>query len=92
MRRFPARVTAARELPGGGEFGMEYLAAALTMALPAMTSALAQAWTATHAMDGMARQPEAAADIRGSLVLPLAFMEALTLFSFVIALLLWIKI
>lgn len=71
---------------------MQFFAAALVMALPAMMSAFAQAWTATHAMDGMARQPEAAGEIRNSLFLPLAFMEALTLFSFVIALLLWLKI
>ncbi len=52
---------------------------------------LSQGWATTRAMEGMARQPEAAGDIRGTLLIALAFMEALTLFSFVIALLLWIK-
>jgi len=40
-------------------------------------------------MEGTARQPEAAGDIRTTLILALAFIEALTLFSFVIAILLW---
>jgi F-type H+-transporting ATPase subunit c len=43
-------------------------------------------------MEGMARQPEAAGDIRTTLIIALAFMEALTLFAFVIAILLWTTI
>jgi len=43
-------------------------------------------------MEGIARQPEVAGEIRTTLLIALAFMEALTLFSFVIAILLWTKI
>ena len=43
-------------------------------------------------MEGIARQPEASGDIRTTLILALAFIEALTLFSFVVAILLWTKI
>lgn len=71
---------------------MNFLAVMLAIALPAMMSALAQGWTASRAMESIARQPEASADIRSTVLLALAFMEALTLFSFVIALLLWIKV
>ncbi|MBE3583209.1 MAG: ATP synthase F0 subunit C [Limnochordaceae bacterium] len=70
---------------------MNFIAVTLAIALPAMMSALAQGWTASRAMESIARQPEAGAEIRSTVLLALAFMEALTLFSFVIALLLWIK-
>jgi len=60
--------------------------------LAAFGSAIGQGIATRGAMDGIARQPEASGDIRTSLILALAFMEALTLFSFVIAILLWTKI
>ncbi|MBE3599455.1 MAG: ATP synthase F0 subunit C [Limnochordaceae bacterium] len=50
-----------------------------------MMSAFGQGWATTRAVESMARQPEAAGEIRGALLIALAFMEALTLFSFVIA-------
>lgn len=65
-----------------------FFAVAATIVLPAVASALSQAWATSKAMESMARQPEAAGDMRGALVLALAFMEALTLFAFVIAFLL----
>jgi len=71
---------------------LAFIGVALAIALPALGSALGQGNTAGHAMEGIARQPEAANDIRTTLLLSLAFMEALTLFSFVIAILLWTKI
>ncbi|MBC7346962.1 MAG: ATP synthase F0 subunit C [Clostridia bacterium] len=71
---------------------LAFIGVALAIALPAFGSALGQGNAAGHAMEGMARQPEAANDIRTTLLLALAFMEALTLFSFVIAILLWTKI
>ncbi|MFO7310983.1 MAG: ATP synthase F0 subunit C [Bacillota bacterium] len=67
-------------------------AVALAIALPAMTSALSQAWATSKAMESMSRQPEAAGDMRTALLIALAFMEALTLFSFVIAILLWTRL
>lgn len=71
---------------------MELLPVTLTIALPAMMSAFSQGWATSRAVESIARQPEAAGDIRGTLILALAFMEALTLFSFVIALLLWLRV
>ncbi|MBO8142650.1 MAG: ATP synthase F0 subunit C [Firmicutes bacterium] len=64
-------------------------AVALAVALPAMVSALSQGMATSKAMESMSRQPEAAGDMRSALLIALAFMEALTLFAFVIAILLW---
>lgn len=72
--------------------GLAYLGAALAVALAAFGSAIGQGMASRAAMEGTARQPEAAGDIRTTLILALAFIEALTLFSFVIAILLWTKI
>lgn len=67
-------------------------AVALTIVLPAVVSALAQAWSTTTAMNAMSRQPEAADTMRGALLVALAFMEALTLFALVIAFMLLGKV
>lgn len=69
-----------------------FLGVALAIGLAALGSALGQGRAAAAAMEGIARQPEASGDIRTTLLLALAFIEALTLFSFVIAILLWTKI
>jgi len=67
-------------------------AVALTIALPAMTSALSQALATAKAMESMARQPEAAGNMRTALMIALAFMEALVLFALVVAILMWVKV
>jgi len=69
-----------------------FFAVALTVMLPAIASALSQAWSTVTTMNAMSRQPEAAGHMRSLLLPALAFMEALTLIAFVIALLLWIKV
>jgi len=70
----------------------ELVAVGMTIAFVAIASAISQGWVGSRAMDAMARQPESAGTIQTSLVLSLAFIEALTLFTFVIAVLLWTKI
>lgn len=70
---------------------MEFFATALAIMLPALGSAIAQGWATAAAMQGISRQPEAAGDIRATLILSLAFIEALTLFGLVVAILIWIK-
>ena len=72
--------------------GLIFISVGLTIGLAAFGTALAQGNASRAAMEGIARQPESAGDIRTTLILALAFMEALTLFSFVIAILLWTKI
>lgn len=68
-----------------------FLAVSLTVMIPALVSALCQGWSTTTAVNGMSRQPEAAGEIRTTLLVALAFMEALTLFCFVVAILIWVK-
>ncbi|MGI6319324.1 MAG: ATP synthase F0 subunit C [Dethiobacteria bacterium] len=72
--------------------GLAYVGAALAVCLAALGSGIGQGIATRGAMEGIARQPEASGDIRTTLILALAFMEALTLFSFVISILLWTKI
>ena len=71
---------------------LAFLGVALAIGLVGLATALAQGNAAARAMESIARQPEAAGEIRTSLILAMAFMEALTLFAFVIALLMWTKI
>ncbi len=61
------------------------IAAALTIALSTIAPAIAQGVTARSAMEAIARQPEAAGDIRSTLVIALALMEALTIYGLLIA-------
>ena len=68
------------------------IAAALTLAVTAVATALAQGFTASKAMDAIARQPEAAGGIRGSLVISLALMGALTIYGMLVAFMLIGKI
>lgn len=68
------------------------IAAALAIALSTVFPALAQGKAAKAALEGMARQPEAAKDIRSALLLSLALMEALTIYGLLIAFMLIGKI
>lgn len=72
--------------------GIIALAAALSVALSAAATAIGQAMAASKAMDAIARQPEAAGDIRTSLILSLGLMEALTIYGLLVAFLLVGKI
>ena len=74
------------------EKGLIAIAAALVLAVVGAVTALSQGKTASHAMDAIARQPEAAGDIRGSLILSLALMEALTIYAMLVAFMLVGKI
>ena len=68
------------------------IAAALAIAISTIFPALAQGRTAKAAMEGIARQPDAAKDIRSSLIVSLAMMEALTIYGLLIAFMLIAKI
>ena len=88
------REQAAEEIAGaaGELIENEENAAALVLSITAFGTAIAQGLTASHAMDAIARQPEAAGDIRGSLILSLALMEALTIYGMLVAFMLVGKI
>ncbi|MGI6225643.1 MAG: ATP synthase F0 subunit C [Peptococcales bacterium] len=68
--------------------GLIAIAAALSVAIATIAPALAQGNAAGKAMEAIARQPEAAGEIRTSLIISLAFMEALTIYGLLIAFLL----
>ena len=64
------------------------LAAALAIGLSSIGPGIGQGNAAGQAVEGIARQPEAEGKIRGTLLLTLAFMESLTIYGLVIALVL----
>ena len=72
--------------------GMIALAAAIALAVSTIFPALAQGLTAKSAMESIARQPDAAKDIRSALIIALAMMEALTIYGLLIAFMLMAKI
>ena len=72
--------------------GLIAVAAALAIGIAAFGSALGQGNVASKALEGMARQPEAAGMLRTNMILPLAFIESLSIYALVIAFLLAAKI
>lgn len=69
-------------------FSMMAIAAALSIGLAATGAALGQGRAAAAALEGIARNPGAADKLQTPLLLSLAFMEALGILAFVIAILL----
>ena len=55
------------------------------MALSTLGPGIGQGIAASKAMEAMARQPEAAGNIRSSMIIALALMEALTIYGLLIA-------
>lgn len=68
------------------------LAAALAIAVSTIFPALGQGLTSKAAMESIARQPDAAGDIRSTLIISLALMEALTIYGLLIGFMLTTKI
>ena len=62
------------------------VASGLSVGLAAIGPGIGQGTAAAQAVEGIARQPEAENQIRGTLLLSLAFMEALTIYGLVVAL------
>jgi F-type H+-transporting ATPase subunit c len=65
------------------------LAAAIAIGLAALGGTTAQGRATAAALEGIARQPSAAARIQTPMILGLALIESLVLFTWVIALFLW---
>lgn len=72
--------------------GIIAIAAALTIAVSTIAPAISQGVTAKTAMESIARQPDAAKDIRSTLIISLALMEALTIYGLLIAFMLVAKV
>lgn len=72
--------------------GLIAIAAAIAIAVSTIAPALGQGKTAKAAMESIARQPDAAKEIRSTLIIALALMEALTIYGLLIAFMLIGKI
>ena len=64
------------------------VAAGLAVGLAAIGPGIGQGSASQGAVEATARQPEAEGKIRGTLLLSLAFMESLTIYGLVVALVL----
>jgi F-type H+-transporting ATPase subunit c len=86
----PGIALAADAAAGGGDWVKPdaALAAGLGFGLPAGLCGLGQGRAAGSAVDAMARQPGNTNRIQTAMILGLAFIESLTLFVFVIAVIL----
>jgi len=62
------------------------IAAAVSVGLAAIGPGIGQGIASGSAVEAIARQPESETAIRGTLLLSLAFMEALTIYGLVVAL------
>ena len=62
------------------------VAAAIAVGFAGLGPGIGQGNAAGQAVEGIARQPEVENQIRGTLLLSLAFMEALTIYGLVVSL------
>ncbi len=67
---------------------LAYLAAGFGAGLAAIGAGIGIGWLASSSMEGAARQPEAAGDIRGLMIVSAALIEGVALFALIICLLL----
>jgi F-type H+-transporting ATPase subunit c len=67
---------------------LAYLAAGLGAGIAAIGAGIGIGWLASSSMEGAARQPEAAGDIRGLMIVAAALIEGVALFALIICLLL----
>ncbi|EKD51460.1 MAG: ATP synthase F0, C subunit [uncultured bacterium] len=61
------------------------IGAGLIMAFASGLGTLAQSKAAAAALEGIARNPEAASKVQTPMIIALAFMESLVIFAFIIA-------
>lgn len=73
------------------QFSLGYFAAGIGAGLAVIGAGLGIGKLAAAAMEGSARQPTAAGDIRTSMIIAAALIEGVTLFAIVVCVLLAIK-
>ena len=73
-------------------YGWIALAAGLGIGIAALGGGIGQGKAAAAALDGIARNPGAAGQIRGPMILGLALIESLVIYALIIALLLVLKV
>jgi F-type H+-transporting ATPase subunit c len=84
---------AAVKLQGlASNYGLIAIAAGLGIGIAALGGGIGQGRAAAAALDGIARNPGAAGQIRGPMILGLALIESLVIYALIIALLLVLKV
>lgn len=79
---------AAEEASSGMDLrSIKALAAAGLIAIAAGVGAVGMAWSIAKSAESMARQPEAAGNIRSSLMLGLVFLETAIIYALIVAIL-----
>ncbi|MBA3397770.1 MAG: ATP synthase F0 subunit C [Deltaproteobacteria bacterium] len=73
-------------------YGWIALAAGLGIGIAALGGGIGQGRAAAAALDGIARNPGAAGQIRGPMILGLALIESLVIYALIISLLLVLKV
>ena len=73
-------------------YGYIALAAGLAIGIAALGGGIGQGRAAAAALDGIARNPGAAGQIRGPMILGLALIESLVIYALIISLLLVLKV
>jgi F-type H+-transporting ATPase subunit c len=73
-------------------YGWIAMAAGLGIGIAALGGGIGQGRAAAAALDGIARNPGAAGQIRGPMILGLALIESLVIYALIIALLLTLKV
>lgn len=73
------------------ELAFAYLAAGFGAGLTAIGAALGISRIGANAMDGTARQPSSAGDIRTSMIIAAALIEGVALFAVVVTVILAVK-
>jgi len=72
---------------GGGAGGVKWgvISAAFVLGIAAAAGAIGQGWAISSACEGIARNPTAAGAIRLAMIIGLALIESLVIYSLVIA-------
>ncbi len=73
-------------------FGMLALATGLGLPIAALGCGIGQGIAVNGAVQGMARQPEASGTIQTAMIIGLALIESLVIYSLLMFFLLWIKL
>jgi len=92
---FAQGVSEAEKIKSQGlanNFGQIALGAGLGIGLAALGGGIGQGRAAAGALEGIARNPGAAGQIRGPMILGLALIESLVIYALLIALLLVLKV
>lgn len=74
-----------------GSFNYVYIACALGIAIAAFGGALGQGKSVSSAVEGIARNPNASGKIQTAMIIGLALIESLVIYTFVVVLILLFK-